>query len=184
MYYFKWQKGIQVADRIKVVHKQILKCGGCLGLSTWAQCSHKSKVILNGRRQKRTSEWCHRQKPSTHYCDCDNGGGGSQPRQEGSLFKLERQEKGFSSRASRKECRPSDNWILTQWNLEPSRTGRCIRVVFNHWVYGNLLQQWYKTSATSGTSLWPDWGLGAPNFRSPPEEEPARTSHSTEGHFV
>ena len=132
------------------------------------QCNHKSSVILNGRRQKRTSEWRHRQKPSTHYCDCDEGGGGHRPRQEGRLFKLERQEKGFSSRASRKERSPADIWILTQWDLEPSRTGRYTHVVFNHWVYGNLLQQCYKTRATSDTSLWLDWGLGAPNFRTPP----------------
>ena len=53
-------EGIKVAERIKVANQVILRLGGGLGLSGWAQCDHKGPSNREERRRRahvRAIQW-------------------------------------------------------------------------------------------------------------------------------
>ena len=59
----------------------------------------------------------HRRMSETRTCaGFEEDGRGPEPKNVGSLWKLEKQANRFSSRASRKEHSPSNTWLLTQRN--------------------------------------------------------------------
>ena len=186
MCYLIWQKGIQVADRIKVAHKQTLKWGEYLGLSRWAQCNHKSSVILNGwRRQKRKLEWCHMQSPPPTAVAVMTEEGpwaeaGGQPLEAGKV------REGILLQSLQENTQPS--WHL---DFSPVRPGTYRTARYNAFMLfstTNFVVICYNSNRKLAQQVKLHRGLtevwGAPIFRSPSLKEPVRISHSTEGHFV
>lgn len=73
-----WQRGIQVADGMKVANQLILRLGNYPGLSRWTQRIHKSP-----REERRLEPCAERTPPPT--VGSDDGGRGYESRYVGKL---------------------------------------------------------------------------------------------------
>ena len=134
-------EGIKVAERIKVANQVILRLGGCLGLSGWAQCNQKGPSNREERSRGahvRAIQW---EKDWTGYRWKATMSWGVWAALEAGKM----QGKGFPPRASRREHSPADILVLAQgnsfWTLTSKTVRESIYVTSGNPVCSNSLQQ-------------------------------------------